>query len=91
MSFTYAAPRGYSEVEFVPDEEYNLGYFIQGLSFDHGCLFFSADYVSGRLMKTDIRFRPGGRVELETRNRGKGADRWMIHLQGKKHLEVVDA
>jgi hypothetical protein len=31
------------------------------------------------------------RVELETRNRGKGADRWLIHLQGKKHIQVVDA
>ncbi len=91
MSFTYAAPRGYSEVEFVPDEEWNLGYFIQGLSFEHRRLCFSGDYVSGRLMKTDIRFESGGRVTLETRNRGKGADRWMIHLQGKKHIQVVDA
>jgi len=91
MSFTYAAPRGYSEMEFIPDEEYNLGYFIQGLSFEHRRLCFSGDYVSGRLMKTDIQFEPGGRVTLETRNRGKGADRWMIHLQGKKHIQVVDA
>ena len=38
MSFTYAAPRGYSEVEFIPDEQWTLGYFVQGLSFEHGCL-----------------------------------------------------
>jgi hypothetical protein len=24
MSFTFSAPRGYSEIEFVPDEDYNL-------------------------------------------------------------------
>lgn len=41
-------------------------------------------------MKSDIRVESGGRVTLETRNRGKGADRWMIHLQGKKHVQVVD-
>jgi len=36
MSFTYAAPRGYSEKEFIPDEQWNLGYFIQGLEFERG-------------------------------------------------------
>ena len=89
MSFTFAAPRGYSEIEFIPDEEWNLGYFLQGLSFEYKRLCFSADYLSGRLMKTDIRFESGGKVTLETRNRGKGADRWMIHLQGKKHIQEV--
>ena len=90
MSFTFAAPRGYSDIEFIPDEEWNLGYFVQGLNFEHKRLCFSADYVSGRLMKTDIRFESGGKVTLETRNRGKGADRWMIHLQGKKHIQAVN-
>jgi hypothetical protein len=89
MSFTYAAPRGYSENEFMPDEEWNLEYFIQGLEFEYGCLRYSRDYVSGRHMKTDITFEPGGRVTLATRNRGKGADRWMIHLQGKKHIQQI--
>ena len=90
MSFTYAAPRGYSEIEFIPDEDWSMAYFVQGLSFEDGRLCFSSDYVSGRLMKTDIRFEPGGKVTLETRNRGKGADRWMIHLQGKKHIKAVE-
>jgi len=89
MSFTYAAPRGYSEVEFEPDEEWNLEYFLQGLEFENGCLRYSGDYVSGRHMKTDIIFESGGRMTLETRNRGRGADRWMIHLQGKKHIKKV--
>jgi hypothetical protein len=90
MSFTFAAPRGYSEVEFIPDEEWSLGYFIQGLEFRDGYLKFSSDYVSGRLMKTDITFKPEGRVILETRNRGKGGERWLTHLQGKRHIRPVE-
>jgi hypothetical protein len=87
MSFTYAAPRGYSEMHFEPDEEWNLEYFLQGLEFEYGKLKYSGDYVSGRHMKTTIIFEPGGRVILDTRNRGRGADRWIMHLQGKKHIQ----
>jgi hypothetical protein len=86
MSFTFSGPRGYSEIEFVPDEEWNLGYFVNGLEFRRQCICFSADYVSGRLMKTDVEFESGGRVTLTTRNRGKGVDRWLTHLQGKPHI-----
>jgi hypothetical protein len=89
MSFTYAAPRGYSEMHFEPDEEWNLEYFLQGLEFEYGKLKYSGDYVSGRHMKTTIIFEPGGRVILDTRNRGRGADRWIMHLQGKKHIQEV--
>ncbi len=89
MSFTYAAPRGVSEMHFEPDEEWNLEYFLQGLEFERGCLRYSGDYVSGRHLKTTINLEQGGRVTLETRNRGKGADRWMIYLQGKRHIQGV--
>ena len=89
MSFTFSAPRGYSEFEFIPDEDWTLEYFLQGLSFEHGRLEYSGDYVSGRHMKTDIIFESGGRVTVETRNRGRGADRWIIHMQGKKHIQPV--
>jgi hypothetical protein len=89
MSFTFAAPRGYSETQFIPDEEWNLDYFVQGLEFRNKKLYFTSDYVSGRLMKTDIIFESGGKVTLMTRNRGKGAERWLIHLQGKKHIREV--
>ncbi|MFH1985066.1 MAG: hypothetical protein ABIL58_24785 [Pseudomonadota bacterium] len=89
MSFTFSAPRGYSENEFIPDEEWNLEYFVQGLTFEGGVLKHSTDYVSGRMMKTDIVYETGGEVTLETRNRGKGADRWLTHLQGKKHIQPV--
>jgi hypothetical protein len=90
MSFSFAAPRGYSAEYFIPDEQWNLGYFVQGLEFERKCLSFSADYVSGRLMKTDIVFESGGKVTLTTRNRGRGAERWLTHLQGKKHMTPVE-
>ncbi|MBW2609491.1 MAG: hypothetical protein JRC68_03995 [Deltaproteobacteria bacterium] len=90
MSFTYAAPRGYSAEYFIPDEQWALGYFIQGLEFKSNRLCFTSDYVSGRLMKTDISFESGGKVTLTTRNRGKGAERWLTHLQGKKHIKPVN-
>jgi len=89
MSFTYAAPRGYSAEYFIPDEQWNLGYYIQGLEFRRKCLCFSSDYISGRLMKTDITFESGGKVTLSTINRGRGAERWLRHLQGKKHIKPV--
>lgn len=89
MSFSFAAPRGISEMYFIPDEEWNLGYFVKGLEFENKCLCFSSDYVSGRLMKTDIVFESGGRVTLTTRNRGRGAERWVTHLQGKKHIQPL--
>lgn len=89
MSFTYAAPRGYSFNDFIPDEEYNLGYFVEGLHFENGLLSHESDYVSGRCLKTDITYEAGGKVTITTRNRGRGADRWLIHLQGKKHIQVA--
>jgi hypothetical protein len=90
MSFTFAAPRGISENYFIPDEEWSLEYFVQGLEFENKRLRFSSDYVSGRLMKTDIVFESGGRVTLTTRNRGKGAERWLTHLQGRKHIQPIE-
>ena len=89
MSFSFSAPRGISEMHFIPDEEWSLEYFVQGLEFENKRLRFSSDYVSGRLMKTDIVFESGGRVTLTTRNRGRGAERWLTHLQGKKHIQPL--
>lgn len=89
LSFTFAAPRGYSEKEFVPDEEYSLGYFLQDLEFGKGQLRYHGDYVSGRLIKTEIVYESGGKVALTAINRGKSADRWMLNLQGKGHIKPV--
>ena len=90
MSFTFSAPRGYSDIDFIPDELWNLEYFVQGLEFENKRLRFTSDYISGRLMKTDIVFESGGRVTLSTRNRGKGAERWLTHLQGKRHIRELN-
>jgi len=89
MSFADAAPRGYSENYFVPDEDWNLGYFIDGLKYRYGSIRFSSDYVSGRMMKTCVTFDKTGKVTIETTNRGKSAEKWITMLQGKKHLQKV--
>jgi hypothetical protein len=89
MSFTFAAPRGISEIHFIPDEDWSLEYFLQGLRYRWRKICFTSDYVSGRLMKTDIDFESGGKVKIVTRNRGRGAERWLTHLQGKKHINPV--
>jgi hypothetical protein len=89
LSFASSSPRGISEINFIPGEEWNLDYFMNGLEFKNKCLLFSSDYVSGRLMKTDITFEPGGLVTMITRNRGKSAEKWLLNLQGKKHIQMV--
>ena len=89
MSFSFAAPRGISEMYFVPDEDWTLEYFLEGLQYRWKKICFTSDYVSGRLMKTDIDFESGGKVKIATRNRGRGAERWLTHLQGKKHINAV--
>lgn len=48
MSFTFAAPRRVSENYFVPDEEWNLGYFVKGLKFKRKNLCCTSNYVSAR-------------------------------------------
>ena len=89
MSFSFAAPRGASEMHFIPDEDWTLEYFLEGLRYRWRKICFTSDYVSGRLMKTDIDFESGGKVKIVTRNRGRGAERWLTHLQGKKHINAV--
>jgi hypothetical protein len=89
VSFSYASPRGLSEADFIPDEQWILAHFVAGLEFEGGILRFSSDYVSGRMMKTDIAFEPGGKVTLTTTNRGKGAETWLSLLQGKRHIRRV--
>jgi hypothetical protein len=89
MSFSFAVPRGMSEMHFIPDEDWNLEYFLEGLRYRWRKICFTSDYVSGRLMKTDIDFESGGKVKIVTRNRGRGAERWLTHLQGKKHITAV--
>ena len=90
LSFADARPRGLSEVDYWEDDEFRVSDLIEGLSFERGELHFSADYIRGRCLKTDIRVTKAGRVTLATRARGKQALLWLDRLQGKKLLRVVE-
>lgn len=89
LSFHDARSRGYSEIEFENADEFDLKDFLDHLRYESGGLRFSADYVRGRCMKTDITVRNGGRTTLETLCRGEAATRWLDRLRGKKILKAV--
>jgi len=90
LSYADARPRGVSGIDYVEDDQFRVSDLVDGLSFEHGELHFSADYLRGRCMKTDIRITREGRITLETRGRGKAALRWLDRLQGKKLLRVIE-
>lgn len=52
-------------------------------------LRFSADYVRGRRMKTEVVLQPDGSGTLSTMGRGKAAILWLERLKGKKRWQVV--
>jgi hypothetical protein len=76
-------------MEFEPDDQWDLAHFLRELEYKEKKLCFSSDYVTGRLMKTDITFESGGRVTLSTRNRGKSAERRLLDLLGRRHIQAV--
>ena len=55
----------------------------------NGELRFSADYIRGRCVKTDVTIRQDGTATVLTRCRGEAATRWVARLKGKKVMEVV--
>jgi len=63
---------------------------IDELEYQPGELRFSADYIRGRCMKTDVTVRPDGTATLHTRCRGEAATRWVARLKGKKVMEVLE-
>jgi len=89
LSFTDARPRGYSENEFLPDDQFTVSDFFECLSYRQDGLHLRADYIHGRCMKTDITVRPDGTATLETWGRGQTALRWLDKLQGKKMIGLV--
>jgi hypothetical protein len=58
-------------------------YFVDGLRYEHWNIEFASDWISGRLVMTDLSHEKGGKVTVTTTNRGRGADRWFMHLQGR--------
>ena len=84
LSFNDARPRGLSEMDFIESDQLTLSAFFDGLRYIRGELHFSADYIQGRCLKTDLVARPDGRISITTRNRGMSATRWLDRLEGKK-------
>ena len=89
LSFHDARPRGYSDKDFLPEDEFTVSDFFECLSYGHDGLHLRADYVHGRCMKTDITVRADGTATLETWGRGQTALRWLDRLQGKKLMGLV--
>jgi len=89
LSFHDARPRGASELDFEPNDEFTVADFFDSLSFKHGELRMHTDYIRGRSMKTDVTIRPDGTVMLTTWGRGQNALRWLDQLQGKKRIAPV--
>lgn len=91
LSFDDARPRGASGDDFVDDDEWSTTDMFRHLRFRWGQLHFYADYVRGRMMKTDVTIRRDGSVSIRTVNRGTAATRWVTKLQGKKTLSAVSS
>ena len=89
LSFADARPRGVSAEDFVEGDGFAVLDFFAGLRFERGRLHYSAGYVRGRCVKTDIEVHPDGLVVIDTRRRGEAARHWIERLKGKKRLEVV--
>jgi len=89
LSFIDARPRGYSDKDFLPKDEFTVSDFFECLNYSSDGLHLRADYVHGRCMKTDISVRPDGTATLETWGRGQTALRWLDKLQGKKMMGLV--
>src|SRR5206468_351606 len=80
LSFADARPRGYSDAEFDPNDEFRLADFVAALKFRNGELHLDTDYIRGRRMKTRAIIRSEGTGMIETRGRGKAALNWICRL-----------
>ena len=89
LSFAEATPAGASEQDFVAEDQLTVADLFEHLRYEDGELRFSADYIRGRRLKTDITVRPDGRVTLRTHCRGDAAKRWVEKLQGPRRLPVM--
>lgn len=89
LSFHDARPRGNSDIDFADQDEFTVADLHDSLRYSRLGLRFTADYVRGRCMKTDITIRPDGTATLETQNRGESAPRWLEMLRGRRHLQSM--
>lgn len=89
LSFADARPRGASDRDFVPDDEFHVVDLFEHLRFQRGELHLETDYLRGRCLKTFVRVRSNGTFLVETTNRGEAVTRWLARLQGRKPLMPV--
>jgi len=90
LSFHDGRPRGYSGKFFDDDDAWTAADMLRHLEFRGGRLYFDADYVQGRCLKTTIEVARDGFVTIQTINRGEAAVRWVDRLKGKKYLQEVE-
>ena len=90
LSFADARPRESSVIEHAEKDEFQPGDLLDCLRWEEGKLRFSADYLRGRRMKTDVVLRPDGTGTLTTSGRGKAPVLWLERLKGKQRLRVVE-
>ncbi len=90
LSFADARPRGFSEMDYVTEDDFKISDLFDCMSFRNGEIHFYADYIRGRSLKTRIIVQPIGKVRLSTWGRGEVAFRWFDRLKSKKHLSVVN-
>ena len=89
LSLADARAQGYGVNELIEGDEYTVADLVDHLRFERGELRFSADYVRGRRMKTDMRLTSDGLLVLDTRGRGETPLRWIDTLKGKKTLTLI--
>jgi hypothetical protein len=90
LSFADARPRAASEMHYQEQDEFGVGDFLNCLSHSvDGHLRFDADYLRGRRMKTRIVVPPDGPVTIDTQGRGRSAEHWLAHLQGRERLRSI--
>ena len=89
LSLADARAQGYGVNEVIENDEYTVADLVDHLRFERGELRFSADYVRGRRMKTDMRLTSEGLLALDTRGRGETPLRWIDTLKGKKTLTLI--
>jgi hypothetical protein len=89
LSFHDARPRGISELDYQPNDQYTVADFFECLTFGETGLHLRADYIRGRSMKTDVTIRPDGTVTLTNRGRDESALRWLGQLQGNQRIAAV--
>jgi hypothetical protein len=89
LSFADSRPRGISEIDYNENDEFLIENLFDCLRFKNGELYFHADYIAGRCLKTEIIVRHDGIVSIVTVNRGKALIHWLERLKGKGKLHEV--